>query len=99
MNDKIKEQLGDWWPVLKPIFDSQRFMALREALKTEYANSRCYPSPDNVFRAFQLTQFHDLKVVILGQDPYPGCYWTSLYYQWKDVPDLRNIVNYTTAMG
>ena len=94
MNDKIKEQLGDWWPVLKPIFDSQRFMALREALKTEYANSRCYPSPDNVFRAFQLTQFHDLKVVILGQDPYHNGIATGLAFatnNGKMSPSLRNI--------
>ena len=95
MNDKIKEQLGDWWPVLKPIFDSQRFMALREALKTEYANSRCYPSPDNVFRAFELTQFHDLKVVILGQDPYHNGIATGLAFatnNGKMSPSLRNIV-------
>ncbi len=95
MNNKIKEQLGDWWPVLKPIFDSQRFMALREELKTEYANNRCYPSPGNVFRAFELTQFHDLKVVILGQDPYHNGIATGLAFatsNGKMSPSLRNIV-------
>lgn len=94
MNDKIKEQLGDWWPVLKPIFDSQRFIALRDALTTEYKNHRCYPSPENVFRAFELTQFHDLKVVILGQDPYHSGRATGLAFATNDgmMPvSLRNI--------
>jgi len=95
MNDKLKNKLGDWWPVLKPIFDSQRFMALREELKTEYANNRCYPSPGNVFRAFELTQFHDLRVVILGQDPYHNGIATGLAFatnNGKMSPSLRNII-------
>lgn len=95
MNDQLKNKLGDWWPVLKPIFDSQRFMALREELKTEYANNRCYPSPGNVFRAFELTQFHDLKVVILGQDPYHNGIATGLAFatnNGKMSPSLRNIL-------
>lgn len=95
MNDKLKGKLGDWWPVLKPIFDSQKFMALREALKTEYQDFSCYPSPGNVFRAFELTQFHDLRVVILGQDPYHNGIATGLAFatnNGKMSPSLRNIV-------
>lgn len=95
MNNKIKDKLGDWWPILKPIFDSQRFMALREELKTEYQNHRCYPSPGNVFRAFELTQFHDLKVVILGKDPYHNGIATGLAFatnNGKMSPSLRNIL-------
>jgi len=95
MNDKLKDKLGDWWPILKPIFDSQKFMALREALKTEYESFRCYPSPGNVFRSFELTQFHDLRVVILGQDPYHNGIATGLAFatnNGKMSPSLRNIV-------
>ena len=40
MNDKLKNKLGDWWPVLKPIFDSQKFMALRELKSTEHITRR-----------------------------------------------------------
>lgn len=95
MNDQLEKQLGDWWPVLKPIFNSQRFVTLREALKTEYQSFRCYPSPGNVFRAFELTQFHDLRVVILGQDPYHNGVATGLAFatnNGKMPPSLRNIV-------
>lgn len=95
MNENMQSRLGDWWPVLKPIFDSQRFVTLREALKTEYENFRCYPSPGNVFRAFELTQFHDLRVVILGQDPYHNGIATGLAFatnNGKMSPSLRNIV-------
>jgi uracil-DNA glycosylase len=95
MNDKLKNKLGDWWPVLEPIFNSQRFVTLREALKTEYANNRCYPSPGDVFRAFELTQFHDLRVVILGQDPYHNGVATGLAFavnNGKAPPSLRNIL-------
>ena len=95
MNDQLKNKLGDWWPVLKPIFDSQKFMALRDALKQEYNSSHVYPSPGNVFRAFELTQFHDLRVVILGQDPYHYGIATGLAFatnNGKMSPSLRNIV-------
>ena len=95
MNQQFKEKLRDWWPVLKPIFDSQKFVALRDALKQEYGSSVCYPSPGNVFRAFELTQFHDLKVVILGQDPYHNGIATGLAFatnNGKMSPSLRNIV-------
>tara|TARA_R100001163_G_C5067110_1_gene206014 strand:- start:2773 stop:3558 length:786 start_codon:yes stop_codon:yes gene_type:complete len=95
MNKQIKEKLGDWWPVLKPVFDSQRFVALRQDLAKEYNSNVCYPSPGNVFRAFELTQFHDLKVVILGQDPYHNGIATGLAFatnNGKMSPSLRNIV-------
>ena len=95
MNDQLKNKLGDWWPVLKPIFDSQKFMALRDALKQEYSSGHVYPSAGNVFRAFELTQFHDLRVVILGQDPYHNGIATGLAFatnNGKMSPSLRNIV-------
>lgn len=95
MNDKLKEKLGDWWPILKPIFLSQRFVNLRESLKQEYQTKRCYPAPGNVFRAFELTQFHDLKVVILGQDPYHNGTATGLAFatnNGKLNPSLRHIL-------
>tara|TARA_R100001163_G_C4997224_1_gene147703 strand:+ start:112 stop:861 length:750 start_codon:yes stop_codon:yes gene_type:complete len=95
MNNRLEEQLGDWWPILKPVFDSQRFVLLREQLKAEYENEVCYPSPDRVFRAFDLTQFRDLRVVIIGQDPYHNGIATGLAFatnNGKMSPSLRNIV-------
>ena len=95
MNDKIKEQLGDWWPVLKPIFDSQRFAKLKKELSEEYRTNTCYPVARNVFRAFDWTQFRDLRVVIIGQDPYHNGIATGLAFatgNGKLSPSLRNIV-------
>ena len=95
MNDAMKTKLGDWWPVLKPIFASQKFMSLRDALKQEYSSGHVYPPAGNVFRAFELTQFHDLRVVILGQDPYHNGIATGLAFatnNGKMSPSLRNIV-------
>jgi len=95
MNDKIKEQVGDWWPVLQPIFDSQRFVKLRTELGKEYKTKTCYPMPGHVFRAFEWTQFHDLRVVILGQDPYHNGIATGLAFatnNGKLSPSLRVIV-------
>lgn len=95
MNDKIKEQLGDWWTVLKPIFDSQRFAKLRAELGKEYQTHTCYPLPGQVFRAFEWTQFRDLRVVIIGQDPYHNGIATGLAFatgNGKLSPSLRVIV-------
>lgn len=95
MNDKIKEQLGDWAPILAPIFDSQRFAKLKKDLSEEYRNYTCYPAVSNVFRAFDWTQFRDLRVVIIGQDPYHNGIATGLAFatnSGKLSPSLRNIV-------
>jgi uracil-DNA glycosylase len=43
---------------------------LDECVKNAYSNSTCYPEYHNIFRAFKLTPVENLKVVILGQDPY-----------------------------
>ena len=95
MNDKIKEQLGDWATILQPIFDSQRFAKLKKDLSEEYRNYTCYPAVSNVFRAFDWTQFRDLRVVIIGQDPYHNGIATGLAFatnNGKLSPSLRNIV-------
>ena len=78
MSDKIKEQVGDWWPILNPVLDSQRFMKLRDDLRQEYKTNTCYPAQKDIFRAFELTQFRDLRVVIIGQDPYHNGMATGL---------------------
>jgi uracil-DNA glycosylase len=43
-------------------------------VKNEYAHTPCFPEGKNIFRAFDMTPFDTVKVVILGQDPYhtPG---------------------------
>ena len=41
-------------------------------LEKEYTTQTIYPDRDNIYQAFDLTPFEDVKVVILGQDPYHG---------------------------
>ena len=41
-------------------------------MKKEYANKKIFPLKENIFNCFDLTNFEDVKVVILGQDPYHG---------------------------
>lgn len=46
-------------------------LQLKEKLVKEYREHKIYPKPLDIFRAFELTPFEQVKVVILGQDPYP----------------------------
>lgn len=61
---------GEWDELLKDLFDSQEYTALRQFLKTEYANQVIYPSMYDIFNSMKITPFSDVKVVLLGQDPY-----------------------------
>lgn len=47
-------------------------MTLTKFVKDEYKKGAVYPPPKNIFRAFELTPFNKVEVVILGQDPYHG---------------------------
>jgi uracil-DNA glycosylase len=61
-----------WKEALKEEFDKPYFEELTKFVKEEYVSATVYPAPKNIFRAFELTPFDDVKVVILGQDPYHG---------------------------
>ena len=63
-----------WQTRLQPEFDQPYFQLLTDAVKQEYQEGPVYPAPADMFRAFNLTPFDEIKVVILGQDPYhtPG---------------------------
>jgi uracil-DNA glycosylase len=65
IEDSWKNHLGDE-------FEKPYFKSLTEFIKEEYEKGAVYPAPKNIFRAFELTPFDDVKVVILGQDPYHG---------------------------
>ncbi|GAA2347483.1 uracil-DNA glycosylase [Saccharopolyspora halophila] len=58
-----------WATALEPV--AEQITAMGEFLRTEVAEDRTYlPAPQNVLRAFQ-QPFHDVRVLIVGQDPYP----------------------------
>jgi len=61
-----------WKAVLDEEFGKDYFKTLTEFVKQEYTHGVVYPPPKNIFRAFDLTPFDKVKVVILGQDPYHG---------------------------
>ena len=61
-----------WKQQLEGEFGKEYFKQLTSFVKQEYEHAAVYPHPKNIFRAFELTPFDQVKVVILGQDPYHG---------------------------
>ncbi len=68
-NVKIEDS---WKEVLKEEFEKEYFKSLSDFVKKEYSQEKVYPHPKNIFRAFYLCPFEEVKVVIIGQDPYHG---------------------------
>lgn len=61
-----------WKAILEEEFDKDYFKNLVQFVKKEYETTVCYPPGKSIFAAFKHTPFKDLKVVIIGQDPYHG---------------------------
>jgi len=61
-----------WKEMLREEFSKEYFENLITFVKQEYASNTCYPPGNKIFAAFDRTPFEDVKVVILGQDPYHG---------------------------
>lgn len=62
----------DWNPLLRSEFDKPYWPALQAFVDEERAEATVYPPPGEVFAALHLTPYADVRVVILGQDPYHG---------------------------
>lgn len=90
---KIEEK---WGQQLAAEFEKPYFTALTDFVRQEYATTQCYPPGSKIFNAFNTTPFDQVKVVILGQDPYhePG-QAMGLSFSVPDgvvlPPSLRNI--------
>jgi uracil-DNA glycosylase len=61
---------NDWDVVLAGEFEKDYFLKIKEFVDDEYSNKIIYPPYDEIFNAFKLTPLENVKVVILGQDPY-----------------------------
>lgn len=61
-----------WKTHLRTEFDKSYFKSLTDFVKTEYKNHKCFPKGSEIFNAFNHCSFEDVKVVIIGQDPYHG---------------------------
>ncbi|MEI7451698.1 MAG: uracil-DNA glycosylase [Candidatus Falkowbacteria bacterium] len=62
----------EWAAALSDVFDSAQFARLADFVRAEYQGKKIFPQPADIFKAFWLTPFSKVKVVILGQDPYHG---------------------------
>ena len=68
MDVKIEQS---WKEVLKDEFEKDYFINLTNFIKKEYLSGKAiYPKPSNIFNAFNLCPLDNVKVVIIGQDPY-----------------------------
>lgn len=61
---------NDWLEPLTPEFRKPYYAELFKFVKEEYAARKVFPPADDIFNAFHLTPLHEVKAVILGQDPY-----------------------------
>ncbi len=61
---------NDWLQPLSAEFKKPYYAKLYETVKREYNTYQVFPAPDDIFAAFELTPLSQVKVVILGQDPY-----------------------------
>lgn len=64
--------LNDWKPILENAQEQLNYKELRGFLKKEYSQHTVYPEKEHIWQAFEWTPYSDVKVVILGQDPYHG---------------------------
>jgi uracil-DNA glycosylase len=63
---------NDWQELLKEEFEKDYYLNLRQFLINEYKTKTVYPDKYDIFNALHYTAYKDVKVVILGQDPYHG---------------------------
>ncbi|EGV44990.1 uracil-DNA glycosylase [Bizionia argentinensis JUB59] len=85
-----------WKPYLKDEFNKPYFENLMTFVKSEYQHQTCYPPSSEVFQAFNACHFNNIKVVIIGQDPYHGVGQANgLCFSVQDgiahPPSLKNI--------
>jgi len=85
-----------WKKELALEFEKPYFKELTAFVKEEYGKGAVYPHPKNIFKAFELTPFDRVRVVILGQDPYHGAHQAhglsfSVTEGVRNPPSLQNI--------
>ncbi len=62
----------DWKKLLQKEFEKPYFEDLMKQVELDYSSHNCYPKEDQIFEAFNLCSLQNIKVVIIGQDPYHG---------------------------
>lgn len=87
----------NWFEILKPEFEKTYFKNLQDFLKEEYLQYEIYPAEEKIFNALNYVSLENIKVVIIGQDPYhePGQAQGLSFSVPEDViipPSLVNIM-------
>ena len=99
----MQVKIADSWKnILQNEFEKPYFKDLTSFVNNEYENDQCYPKEKDIFAAFDFCTFDNLKVVIIGQDPYHGPNQANgLCFSVKDgithPPSLINIFKEITA--
>ncbi|MFQ3316073.1 MAG: uracil-DNA glycosylase [Candidatus Poriferisodalaceae bacterium] len=62
----------DWNPLLRDEFDKEYWLELQDFVATQRSKTSIYPTAADVFQALHLTPYSEVRVLILGQDPYHG---------------------------
>ena len=70
--EKVVKIGNDWDFVLKNVWESDGFKKFMNKVNDEYKNHICYPEYENIFNALKKTPYKNIKIVIIGQDPYHG---------------------------
>jgi uracil-DNA glycosylase len=110
MSKIMKSQLGDWYPMLLPILQTKTFQKIAGHIRDRRAAGvSILPDTSRTFKAFRLCPLSDVRVVILGQDPYHDGSATGLAFAnrtgtRKVSPSLKNIItavetDYGTKQG
>ena len=61
---------NSWDDILKDEFEKDYYKKIREFLKSEYSHYKIYPNMNNIFDSLKYASYENIKVVIIGQDPY-----------------------------
>lgn len=87
---------NDWQPIIEEAANTESYQSLKRFLIDEYEEHIVYPPKEEIWTAFEWTPYKDVKVVIIGQDPYHGPNQAhglsfSVKESVKIPPSLRNI--------
>lgn len=85
-----------WSEIVAPVVHSEYYENLCRKLEEEYSSGDCFPPKNQIFRALELTPFEEVKVVIIGQDPYHNYFQAnglcfSVSEEVSAPPSLKNI--------
>ncbi len=87
----------NWQDIIKQEQQKDYYKLLQTKLDEEYKTKTIFPPKENIFKAFELTKIDNLKIVIIGQDPYHGANQAqglafSTPNDMKNPPSMRNIL-------